>query len=138
MIKRKVHHGAFYSYSESNFRRKDGSGKFHWPLFWFAWCFGFIQFMCGIVYIYALNAALLAEINQGVITSLFTLNSVFSGIIFFFVYSEKLKLYIIFGMLLLTSCAICISLKPEAISNSIEPVFGEEITTKVMSLSSQF
>ena len=62
-----------------------------------------------------------AGINQGLITSLFSTYCVFTSIIFFFLFQEKLKLKFLLGISLMLACVILVSIAqtPKAPSQSI-------------------
>lgn len=79
------------SWEHSNFRNSE-TGGFHWFNF-----FGVIWYiinliLSGVLVIFAYKYAILADINQGILSTLFALAALFSAIIAYFVFGEKLKL----------------------------------------------
>ena len=107
LIVRRVVRGYFYSWETSNFRDTDGS--VWWSSVFWAFGFAIVQFLNGYTFILALRMALYARINQGVITALFSLNSVFSAFISYFRFNEKLRVYYWIGMIFIIGCGVLIS-----------------------------
>lgn len=52
-----------------------------------------------------------AQINQGVISALFTSGVAFSAILFFFVFSERIRIPTLLGMAMITTGVVCVGLK---------------------------
>ena len=59
-----------------------------------------------IFLIYTFKFAIMAELNPGSITTLFSLNSVYVAILFYFCFDEKLSKMKIVGVFLMVACAI--------------------------------
>ena len=71
-----------------------------------------------ILVTYAFKFALLAEMNQGCIPSLFALAGIYISILFYLAFNEVISLSKIFGILLMIPCVTLLSLatKTETIS----------------------
>lgn len=54
----------------------------------------------------------MAHINQGVIAGLFTSGVVFTSIMFWLVYKEKIGAITLFGMAVIMSGVICVGIQP--------------------------
>jgi drug/metabolite transporter (DMT)-like permease len=50
----------------------------------------------------------MSEVNQGIISTLFEITSIYLAIIFWYSYGQKMRLFDFFGMILLIVCAIMI------------------------------
>mgnify|MGYP006950332689 CR=1 FL=1 len=66
-------------------------------------------FMCFVAYMYADKA----QINQGIIAGLFTLGVMFTTLMFWRLYGEKINLIVGGGMLLLCSSVVCVGYRSE-------------------------
>ena len=63
-----------------------------------------------IMVAYAFKVALLAEINQGCITSLFSITAIYVAILFYFKFGEKISLSKILGIILMIPCITLLSI----------------------------
>jgi len=68
-----------------------------------------LSFAGGMSMIISLHVAIASGINQGVITSLFALQSIFLAIIGWLMFNEHIKWFHYIGIFLMFSCAACIS-----------------------------
>jgi drug/metabolite transporter (DMT)-like permease len=55
--------------------------------------------------------AIQSHVNPGVIASLFTSSVFFAGIIFYFVYGEKINLIVLLGMITICASVPCVAIK---------------------------
>ena len=62
---------------------------------------------------FAFKFALLAEINQGTVPSLFTAGSFYTSIVFYFTFKEVISLSKIIGICFMVPCVVLISLDPK-------------------------
>ena len=65
-----------------------------------------ISIAYAVAMLYSFRFALSAELNQGVIASLFSMAPAFSAMIAYFMFSEKLKRFHVVGMILMFLCII--------------------------------
>ena len=82
----------FWSWEKSNFRNPS-TGGFYWINLFGAVIYALINCVAGFLVVFTFQFAIYGNINQGILTSLFGLSSIFSAVIAYFVYSEKLKIY---------------------------------------------
>ena len=67
--------------------------------------------LAGLCFVaYAFKYAKLAEMNQGCIPSLFTVNSIYVSTLFYFKFNEKITISQIIGIFLMIPCVILLSL----------------------------
>ena len=67
--------------------------------------------LAGLCFVaYAFKFAKLSEMNQGCIPSLFTVNSIYVAILFYFKFNERITLSQIIGIFLMIPCVIFLSL----------------------------
>ena len=70
--------------------------------------------LCGLVLVaYAFKFALLAGINQGCITSLFSIVGVYVSIIFYFKFNEVISISKIVGIIMMIPCILLLTLDPK-------------------------
>jgi len=74
---------------------------------------GVAHFTGGLFYVISLQYAMYAQVNQGVITSIFSLTSFFMTFIGVFMFHEKLKIYHYVGVAFLVLCAVLISMSDD-------------------------
>lgn len=74
-----------------------------------------------------------AGINQGLITSLFSTYCVFTSVIFFFLFQEKLKFKFLIGISLMLACVILVSVAqtPKAPSQTVSANGEDSSAAKV-------
>ena len=80
-----------------------------------------------ILVAYAFKFALYAQINQGVIPSLFTIVSLYVAITFYFKFTEVISNMKIFGILLMIPCVVFIVLDPKPEFSDDGTLTGEEM-----------
>jgi drug/metabolite transporter (DMT)-like permease len=73
-------------------------------------------FVSGILIIFTFRYALLSGLNQGVMTSMFSLTSIYVALISYWLWDEKLHIFHLYGMIFLVACALLISFSKEAVS----------------------
>ena len=69
-----------------------------------------LTFIAGVVVLFTFKYWLHSGINQGVITALFSLGSLYLAIFAYFFYDQKITIFQISGMILLIACAILLVL----------------------------
>mmetsp|Transcript_10352 Transcript_10352/g.11809 ORF Transcript_10352/g.11809 Transcript_10352/m.11809 type:complete len:161 (+) Transcript_10352:206-688(+) len=124
-IKSKYKGATFWSWEKSNFRHPHTNGVY-WPnvigIIWYL----IIVFIGGTCVVYTFQFCIYGNINQGIITSLFGLSSIFSAIMAYFLFGDKLKIYHVAGMILMLMCVVGLGLG--STKNIIErPDFTEDI-----------
>ena len=60
----------------------------------------------------------MAHINQGVIAGLFTSGVVFTSVLFWIIYREKIGTITLFGMAVIMSGVICVGIRPPKVNDS--------------------
>jgi uncharacterized membrane protein len=60
---------------------------------------------------YAFKFALLAQINQGCVVSMFSMTSVYIALIFYLQFGETFSRSKLIGLLLMTACIACIAIE---------------------------
>lgn len=126
-IKSKVQKGYFYSWKDSDLKSRT-TDKPDYRAVVAVFLYGCLSFLTGYIFITALKFSIYAQINQGVMTSLFSLTSVFLAFSGKFIFHEKLKFYHIFGMAFMIGCAILISLSDEKQGGTVT-IYGQEVPT---------
>ena len=58
----------------------------------------------------ALSYAKQADLNQGLITAMFATYCVFTSVIFYLLFNEKLKMKFLLGIALMVSCVVLVAL----------------------------
>mmetsp|Transcript_26036 Transcript_26036/g.23054 ORF Transcript_26036/g.23054 Transcript_26036/m.23054 type:complete len:301 (+) Transcript_26036:263-1165(+) len=108
-IKSKYKGATFWSWEKSNFRNPHTNGVY-WPnvigIIWYL----IIVFIGGTCVVYTFQFCIYGNINQGIITSLFGLSSIFSAIMAYFLFGDKLKIYHVAGMILMLLCVVGLGL----------------------------
>ena len=74
------------------------------------------------------RSSILAELNQGVVTSLFSLNSVFMAIIGTFMFHEKMHFNHYLGIILLMVCSVLISFSDDPSKKDAFEVLGNTVS----------
>ena len=82
----------FYNWKKSNFR-KSQNGEFYWTNLLGAFLYTAINSAAGFALVYAFQFAKYGNMNQGILTSLFGLSSIFSAILAYYIFGDKLKFY---------------------------------------------
>mmetsp|Transcript_8858 Transcript_8858/g.7835 ORF Transcript_8858/g.7835 Transcript_8858/m.7835 type:complete len:206 (+) Transcript_8858:491-1108(+) len=72
--------------------------------------------------------------NQGIITSLFGLSSIFSAAIAYFIFGDKLKIYHVIGMIMMLLCIVGLGVGSTKKIEINEITHSEDTTTLVYSL----
>ena len=78
MIRSKQKKGYFYSWKKSNLRAKGGGIR--WIVIWYIVLDAFINFFSALSFLLSLQFALYAQINQGIVTTLYSFTSIFMAI----------------------------------------------------------
>jgi len=99
--------GNFWNWENSGFRNPD-TNKFRWAALAAIFIDVTIKIIAGWLVITSFKYALYAGINQGAITTIFALSSVFVAILSWFIFDEKLSSFNIIGMVLLFGSTIMI------------------------------
>lgn len=119
--------GHWWKWENSSFRHPR-TGKFRFSAAWAVVMDATIKVLAGWLVIICFKYALYAGLNQGVITTIFTLSGIYVAIISWFMFNEKLDKFHITGMLLLISCTVLIVLsKPTSHQEKLE-VYDTEVT----------
>ena len=85
--------------------------EFKWKNLFLASFLQAIPSLGGLILVtYAFKFALLAEMNQGCIPSLFALAGIYISVLFYFAFNEVISLSKIFGILLMIPCVTLLSL----------------------------
>ena len=75
--------------------------------------------LIGLVLVaYTFKFAKYAEINQGCLTSLFSVTSIYVGVLFYFKFDEVITTVKIVGMILMLPCALLLSLDKKDVDES--------------------
>ena len=118
--------GKFWNWKNSSFR-DPATDRFRWRSVFAVILDAIIKVTAGWLVIISFKYALYAGINQGVITTIFTLSAIYVAFISWFMFNEKLNKFHIIGMLLLIGCTILIvfSKKPDA-SKTLK-IYNQEV-----------
>ena len=81
----------FWTWEESNFRNPETNG-FYWQNLFGLILYSAINISSGFAVVFCFQFAIYGDINQGILTSLFGLSSIFSAVLAYFIFGEKLKL----------------------------------------------
>ena len=79
---------------------------------------------------YAFKFALLADMNQGCIPSLFSVTSIYISIIFYFKFNEVISVSKIIGILMMVPCVVLLSMDPKEVDEAEAAESDEESLTK--------
>jgi len=99
--------GNYWNWENSGFRDPK-TDDFRWKAVFAVLLDVVIKVLAGWLVIISFKYALYAGINQGAITTIFTLSSIYVAIISWFLFNEKLNKFHIIGMLLLIVCTVMI------------------------------
>ncbi|CAI2372023.1 unnamed protein product [Moneuplotes crassus] len=99
----------YWSWQKSNFRDIE-TGKFHWKNLTGVLLYSAIILCAGFSVYFTFSFALYADINQGILTSLFGMAAVYSAIFAYFLFGDRLKIYHVVGMGMILCCIIGLSL----------------------------
>ncbi|CAI2374271.1 unnamed protein product [Moneuplotes crassus] len=91
----------------------------------------------GFAIVFAFEYCLYADLNQGILTTMFSFGSVFTLILAYFIFNEKTKVYHLIGVALLIACAALISLSGQRTKDNFVIVEGElvEKSSKIVPIS---
>ena len=106
-----------WTWKESNYRHPEG-GLNNFNILMLA-LYTLANIVAYTLVVFWFKFALTAEINQGIITSIFGLVSFFSAVGAYIVFKEKLKRSYLIGMIFMIICVLCIALSSS--NKSIEP-----------------
>mmetsp|Transcript_18623 Transcript_18623/g.16493 ORF Transcript_18623/g.16493 Transcript_18623/m.16493 type:complete len:371 (+) Transcript_18623:56-1168(+) len=101
-----IRHGkSFWRWQDSNFCNPE-TGGFYWTNFFGACIYTLINCAAGFGVIFTFQYALYGNMNQGILTSLFGLSSIFSAILAYYAFGDRLKIFHVLGMILMLICII--------------------------------
>ena len=118
--------GKFWNWENSGFRDPI-TDKFRWSAVIAVVLDAIIKVLAGWCVIISFKYALYAGINQGAITTIYAMSSIYVAFISWFVFSEKLNKFHIIGMLFLVSCAILIVLSKTPSSGDKVHVYDSDV-----------
>lgn len=102
------------------------TGKFNWTKALGPLLRGCVQILIFFSVVFTMQYAYLAQVNQGVISSLFTTSIVFSAIIFYFKYDEVLSMRHVVGICFFIGAVALISIgKHAGTKGGVEDVTAE-------------
>ena len=111
---------AIWTWEESYFRHpKGGLNKFNITIILL---YALYNMIVGIFLVFCFKFALDADINQGILSSLFGLTAFFSAVGAYFLFNEKLKAAHIIGMSLMLVCIIGLSFGSSSKNSTVQPV----------------
>ena len=67
---------------------------------------------------YAFKFALLADMNQGCIPSLFSVTGIYVAVIFYFKFNEVISVSKIIGIVMMIPCVVLLSLDPKEVDEA--------------------
>ena len=109
---------AIWSWKESYFRHpKGGLNKFNITIIF---CYVLNNIIVGSILVFCFKFALDANINQGILTTLFGLTAFFSALGAYFLFNERLKVAHIIGMSLMLVCIIGLSFGSSSKNSTIQ------------------
>lgn len=100
-----------------------GQRRFNWPAFWGVFIRGINHMLLICMTFVAFKYAALAQINQGVIASLFTSGVIFTSALFFCIYREALTIKDLIGMFFIIAGVALIGFGKE---QDVESVDGDQ------------
>ena len=118
--------GKFWNWRNSSFRDPE-TDTFRWRSVFAVILDAIIKVTAGWLVIISFKYALYAGINQGVITTIFTLSAIYVAIISWFVFNEKLNKFHVIGMLLLIGCTILIVFSKSTDHAKTLKVYNDEV-----------
>lgn len=99
--------GYFWSWPESRYH-DDITGGLNYTVILIEVTLGVILFVTGIAILLAFEYAYLSGVNQGVISTLFAITSIYLALIFWIFFKESMTIFDFVGMLMLVACALMI------------------------------
>lgn len=118
--------GHWWNWENSGFRDHK-TDKFKWRAVLAIMLDVVIKIVSGWMVILSFKYALYAGVNQGAITTLFTLTGIYVAIISWFMFDEKLNRFHIIGMGLLVGCTVLIVFSKQASSENKIQVYSDEV-----------
>ena len=118
--------GKFWNWKNSGFRDPD-TDKFRFKSVLAILLDAFIKVIAGYLVILSFKYALYANVNQGAISTIFSLSSVYVSVISWFLFDEKLNRFHITGMAFLISSTILIAFSKKKTEAKKIKVFNQEI-----------
>ena len=88
-----------------------------------------------ILNIFTYKQAALMNINQGVIGSLFAMSTIFTTIMFFFIFGQRLEPVYFIGITFMMTCVVLISFSKESSSGRLEQGSSSEDMVYIISLA---
>ena len=110
--------GYFFKLTKSDLWKVDesdgrGTGSFDWSRFWGLLGAALSNFFGTLFVALCFQYSLLSGVNQGVVSTLFVLSSIFCAILAYFLMNEVMSLTESFGMLLVILCGVIIAFSNE-------------------------
>ncbi|CAI2371812.1 unnamed protein product [Moneuplotes crassus] len=94
-----------WTWEDSNFRNNQ-TGGFHWKNLAGILIYCLVVILTALCINLTFRFALYADINQGILTSIFGVSALISAVLAYFLFGDKLKNYHIFGMIMIMFCVI--------------------------------
>lgn len=117
--------GNFWNWENSSFR-DPRTDDFRWKAVFAVLLDAVIKVTAGWLVIISFKYALYAGVNQGAITTVFTMSGIYVAIISWFLFDEKLNKFHIIGMMLLLACTIIIVFSKSSGHKTLS-VYGQEV-----------
>jgi MFS family permease len=117
MMKSKKENGYYWKWEHSNFRDPKGNG-IRFSVVGIVILDSAVNVLILWLTIMTFKSSILAQLNQGVVTSLFSLNSIFMAIIGIVVFREKMHFNHYVGIILLLACSLLISFADDGTKQS--------------------
>lgn len=86
---------------------------------------GVITFFTGVMIIIAFRFALYGKLNQGVISSLFSITSIYLATLAWLFFNEQLRIFHFIGMLFMIACALLIVFSRSSNALGVVEVYGD-------------
>ena len=118
--------GNYWNWENSGFR-DPRTDTFRWRAVFAVLLDAVVKVIAGWLVIISFKYALYAGINQGAITTIFTLSGIYVAIVSWFLFNEKLNKFHIMGMLLLIGCTIIIAYSKRQSHAKKFEVYGQEV-----------
>ncbi|CAI2364831.1 unnamed protein product [Moneuplotes crassus] len=99
----------YLTWQDSNFRNPE-TGKFCWKRFSAIFLYSAIILVSGYFLLYTFQFGTYGNMNHGILTSLFGLSAIFSAVLAYFLFGDRLKIFHVIGIILMLICIVGLSL----------------------------
>mmetsp|Transcript_15487 Transcript_15487/g.13521 ORF Transcript_15487/g.13521 Transcript_15487/m.13521 type:complete len:249 (+) Transcript_15487:205-951(+) len=124
-VKAKIENKPFWKWEDSPFRNPE-TGGFHWKSLSGNLIYAVMNIISGFTVVWCFQFAVYGNMSQGILAALFGLSSIFSAILSYYIFGDKLKNYHIIGMILMLVCIVGLGIGGSTKNQTVLTTDGSE------------